>query len=66
MEAIDAYRCAKLLLDRYGVDAPLHAAIRTDELGADGDYAGVRAWLAIMSAMDVLTIGTRAPSEPVH
>jgi hypothetical protein len=34
VDDLDAYRCAKLLLDQHGRDAELHAAIRADELKA--------------------------------
>jgi len=31
MDELDALRCAKLLLDRHGRDAELHAAMRIDD-----------------------------------
>ncbi len=31
---IDTYRCAHLLIERYGDDAPIEAAMRADELPA--------------------------------
>ena len=34
---IDIYRTAKLLVDRHGPDAPIHAAMWADELLAAGD-----------------------------
>jgi len=51
---LDALRCAKLLLDRHGRDAELHAAMRIDELDAAGDKAGRRAWVRILAAVDEL------------
>ncbi len=34
---LDTYRCAHLLIKRHGDDAPIEAAMRADELAADGD-----------------------------
>jgi hypothetical protein len=33
----DIYRSAKLLIDQNGADAPIHAAMRVDELIKAGD-----------------------------
>jgi len=63
MDQLDAYRCAKLLLDQHGAAAPIHAAMRADELDAAGDQAGRRAWIAIMAAIDELGRTERRPSE---
>lgn len=54
MEKLDAYRCAKSTVDRHCAEAPIHAAMRADELAACGDEAGRRAWLAILVAIDEL------------
>ena len=66
MPGLDAYRCAKLLLDQHGRDAELHAAMRADELEAAGDEAGRRAWMLILAAMDELTRTERRPGEPLQ
>ena len=66
MAPIDAFRCAKLLLDRHGRDAPLHAAQRADELEDVGDEAGRRAWVAILAAIDALARTARSPAEGLH
>lgn len=66
MDQLDAYRCAKLLLDQHGEDALIHAAMRADELDAAGDQAGRRAWMAIMTAIDELGRTKRRPSEGVQ
>lgn len=63
---LDAYRCAKLLLDRYGRGAEFHAAARADELEAAGDEAGRKAWMRILAAMDELTRTQRRPGEPLQ
>jgi len=36
-EDIDVYRAAALLIKKHGEDAPIHAAMRADELLAAGD-----------------------------
>ena len=65
MDELDAYRCAKLLMDRHGNDAPIHAAMRADELDAAGNEAGRRAWIAIIAAVDELMRVDRGPTEPL-
>jgi len=66
VDDLDAYRCAKLLLDRHGRDAELHAAMRADELGAAGDKDGRRAWMRILAAMDELMRTERCQGEPLQ
>ena len=63
MDDLDALRCAKLLLDRHGRDAELHAAMRADELDAAGDDDGRRAWMRILAAIDELERVRRRPGE---
>jgi hypothetical protein len=63
LTGLDAYRCAKLLLDQHGRDAELHAAMRADELEAAGDEAGRRAWLRILAALDELVRTERRQGE---
>lgn len=36
----DIYRAAKLLIDKYGAEATIHAALRADELLEAGDMDG--------------------------
>lgn len=66
MTGLDAYRCAKLLLDQNGRDAELHAAMRADELEAAGDEAGLQAWMLILTAIDELVRTERRQGEPLH
>ena len=66
MNGLDAYRCAKLLLDQYGHNAELQAAMRADELEAAGDEAGRRAWMSILAAMDELLRTERRPGEALQ
>ena len=66
MTGLDAYRCAKLLLDQHGRNAELHAAMRADELEATGDEAGQRAWMRILAALDELLRTEWRQDEPLH
>lgn len=66
VELIDVFRSAKLLLNRHGQDAPLHAAQRAGELEGAGDEAGHRAWIAILAAIDELARTARVPLEQLH
>ncbi len=63
MDDLDPLRCAKLLLDRHGRDAELHAAWRVDEMEASGDEAGRRAWMRILAAVDELARTERRRDE---
>lgn len=47
---LDIYRCAKLLVDRYGDQATLHAAHRAEALNEKGDIQGAAVWVQIRSA----------------
>ncbi len=40
---LDIYRSAQVLVKRYGADAPIHAAMRADELLEAGDLDGAAA-----------------------
>ncbi len=50
----DIYRAAKLLVDRHGEDAPIHAAKQADELMGEGDIEGRAVWLRVKSAAEEL------------
>lgn len=53
-EDIDVWRSAKLLVDRHGPDAAIHAAMRADELLAAGDVDGQMVWKRILRAVEEL------------
>ena len=44
MDEVDIWRSAKALVDSYGDDATIHAAMRADELLAQGDLDGAGTW----------------------
>ena len=41
---LDIYRSANLLVKQHGQDAPIHAAMRADELLEAGDLDGYAVW----------------------
>ena len=54
VDDIDIYRAAKVMLDRHGEDAPIHAATRADAMMDRGDMEGRAAWLRIKAAVEEL------------
>ena len=48
---IDIYRSAQVLIREHGEDAPIHAAMRADELMAAGDMNGQAVWKRILAAV---------------
>jgi hypothetical protein len=58
---LDIYRTAKVLIDRYGDGASLHAANRADELLDRGDMEGRAVWAPTHDA--VLELLKGAPGE---
>ena len=44
MDDLDIWRSAKALIDSYGDDATIHAAMRADELFAQGVLDGAGTW----------------------
>ncbi len=51
---LDMYRSANVLVKRYGPDAPIHAAMRADELLEAGDLDGCAVWKRILRAVGEL------------
>tara|TARA_R100001132_G_scaffold26457_1_gene28203 strand:+ start:443 stop:637 length:195 start_codon:yes stop_codon:yes gene_type:complete len=46
--------CAQHYVTRHGEDAPIHAAMRADELMARGEMAGARTFTAIVGRIEEL------------
>ena len=63
---LDIYRSAKLLVDQYGDDAGLEAAMQADRLLAAGDLGGKRAWVRIIAAVEELQRTKPEPGEASH
>ncbi len=63
---LDIYRSAQALVKRHGQDAPIHAAMRADELLEAGDLDGVAVWKRILRAVEELQGTKPKPGEAVH
>lgn len=63
---LDIYRTARLLVDQYGKDAPIHAAMRADKLLARGDLDGQAIWKLILKAIDELLAIERPEDAQFH
>ncbi len=51
---IDPWRCAKQIIDRYGQDAPIEAAMRADAMLEAGDLDGQGVWKRIRKEAEEL------------
>ena len=51
---LDIYRAANLLIERYGEDASIHAAMSADAMMEKGDLDGFAVWKLIIKAVDEL------------
>ncbi len=51
---LDIYRSAKLLIDRHGAAATIHAAMNADAMLERGNLDGQRVWLRIIRAIEEL------------
>jgi len=51
MDDIDIYRSAKLLIDQYGADAVVEAAMRADAMLERGDMEGAAVWKRVVRAI---------------
>ncbi len=63
---LDIYRSANVLLKQHGQDAPIHAAMRADELLEAGDLEGCAVWKRILRAVEELQGSEPKPGEVVH
>ncbi len=63
---LDIYRSANVLVKRHGQDAPIHAAMRADELLEAGDLDGCAVWKRILRAVEELQRVEPGPGVRVH
>ncbi len=63
---IDIYRSANELIKQFGDAADIEAAMRADELAADGDMQGRTVWLRIVKAIEELLSKERPGDAEVH
>ena len=61
MSDLDICRTAHALIEQYCEHAPIHAAMRSDELLAQGDIEGRDVWLRVLGA--ILELRRQAPVE---
>jgi len=53
-DSLDIYRSASALIKQHGDEAPIHAAMRADEMLEAGDLDGLAVWKQILRAVDEL------------
>ncbi len=63
---LDIFRSAQVLVKRHGPDAPVHAAMRADELLEAGDLDGYTVWKRILRAVEELQRAEPGPGVRVH
>ena len=63
---VDIYRSANLLMKRYGPDAPIHAAMRADNMIAKGDLDGFAVWKRILCAVEELQREIATAGDQIH
>ncbi len=63
---LDIYRAANILVKHHGQDAPIHAAMRADELLEAGGLDGCAMWKRILRAVEELQGTEPKPGEAVH
>ncbi len=62
MDDLDRHRAANLPLRQHGEDAPVHAAMRADEMPAASDIEGRAVWFRILHVVKNL-LNDRPPSD---
>ena len=64
---INIWRSAKLLIDQHGDEAPIHAAMRVDELLEASDLDGYTVWKRVLKAVEeLLDRGPPGKHDRVH
>ena len=66
VDELDIYRTARLLVNLHATEAPIHAAMRCDELAAGGDLDGAAVWKRVLNAIDVLLAADRSDDTLLH
>ena len=63
---LDVYRSAQLLVDKHGAEAPIHAAMKADDMLERGDLDGKAVWIRILKAVRELLDQGLKEDEAVH
>jgi hypothetical protein len=66
VDELDIYRTARLMVNQHGPDAPIHVAMRQDQLSASGDIEGANVWKRVLAAIDVLLVNDRGGSQSLQ
>ena len=62
----DIWRTTHALIEQYREQAPIHAAMRSDELLAKGDVEGRDVWLRVLGAILELRRGSPLSGETLN
>ncbi len=63
---LNIYRAANELIKQHGDEAPIHAAMKADELLETGDMDGKAVWLRIMKAVEELLSDKQTDGAAIH
>ncbi len=63
---LDIYRAANVIIEQYGQDAPIHAAMRADATLEAGDLDGYAVLKRILRAIEEIQGTVPKPGEVVH
>ncbi len=63
---LDIYRAANELIKQHGDEAPIHAAMKADELLEAGDMDGKAVWVRIMKAVEELLSDKQTDGATIH
>ena len=64
---LDTYRAGNLLIRQHGNEAPIHAAMRVDELLETSDLDGYTVWKRVLKAVEeLLDKGPPGKHDRVH
>ena len=61
---LEIYRTAHLLIKQHGEEASIHAAMKADEMLAQGNLDGKAVWLGVVKAIEELQV--TEPGGAVH
>ncbi len=63
---LDIYRTANVLIREHGQDAPIHAAMRADELLEAGDMDGCAVFKRVLRAVEEMLSKERPPGASLQ
>jgi hypothetical protein len=66
MEEIDIWRAANRMIDLYGAEAALNAALRSDKMLDQGNVDGFHTWKRVVDAIRDLERQAPTPSDPIN